>query len=65
MHDAGTDEQAGEQLRERVETALRVVSAVVEALPEGKPVPWNAVRAIQMLNESLLYPQACEQGVEG
>jgi len=41
MHTAGTQEQAGEQLRERVESARRVAALVVEVLPEGKSVPWN------------------------
>lgn len=51
MHSAGTREQAGGQLRERVESARRVAARVMDVLPEGKPAPWNVVLGIMLIQE--------------
>jgi hypothetical protein len=54
MSDPKPEAQDAQQLRERNKAARRVLAAVTDALPEGRPVPFQAVWGLSILIESLL-----------
>jgi hypothetical protein len=54
MTEPTSEEQDVQNLRERNKTASRVLAAVTDALPEGRPVPHQAVWGLAILVQSLL-----------